>query len=71
MLKNVTLKADEYLLSLARTKASQEKKSLSEIFQEWLDIYVSNNEEDYYQLMERLSYAEAGKGFNRDELNER
>lgn len=73
MKKNITLVADEDLLQRAREKARQENQSLNLLFQHWLNQYVQEDrtQDTYEQLMERLSYAEAGQKFTRDELNER
>lgn len=73
MKKNITLVAEEELIEKAREKARQEKFSLNSLFQNWLRQYVGQEKAgvDYDQLMEKLSYAAAGRKFERDELNER
>ena len=73
MLKNVTLKAEEALIRRAREKAQKEHMTLSTIFRQWLMRYVGQGKiaTDYEALMERLSYAQAGRSFSREELNER
>lgn len=72
-LKNITLSADEKWIQLARQKAMQEHKSLNIIFREWLVSYAGKmrSRQSYQALMHQLSYAEAGRHFTRDELNER
>ncbi|MBS3810059.1 MAG: hypothetical protein KGY38_07900 [Desulfobacterales bacterium] len=73
MKKNITLVAEKELIEKAREKARQEKFSLNALFQDWLKQYVGqeNAGADYDQLMAKLSYAAAGRKFDRDELNER
>ncbi len=78
MLKNITLKAEEALVRRAEEKAKHEHVSLETIFQRWLLCYVNYDytkqdriSGDYETLMEQLSYAQAGRSFSRDELNER
>ncbi|MDH5718789.1 MAG: antitoxin [Spirochaetia bacterium] len=72
-MKNITFKADDALIEKARLKAKQENRSLNDVFNDWLKLYIypfehSNN---YIGLMENLSYANSGKSFARDEMNER
>ena len=73
MLKNITLSAPEELIKQAREKAAKEKSSLNERFREWLMSYVNAKEFDaeYRRLLDRLGYANAGRKFTRDEMNER
>ena len=73
MIKNITLSAEEKLIKKARFRAQKENRSLNEIFREWLTRYVSqnNNDKNYYEIMNELSYIKPGKKFSRDELNER
>lgn len=73
MLKNITFSTDEHLIQRAREVAKKEHKSLNNIFQEWLKRYVGKESimEDYQELMAQLDYAQPGKKFTRDELNER
>lgn len=73
MLKNITLSAEGRLIQQAREKAMKSKKSLNEVFREWLVRYTKENRRitDYEALMKRLSYVKAGRHFSRDEMNER
>jgi len=73
MLKNITLRAEETLIRRAREKAQHEHKTLNAIFRQWLARYVGWDRAttSYEALMKRLSYAQAGRSFTRDELNER
>ena len=73
MLKNITLSADERLLSLARAKASREHKTLNAEFRLWLERFVGNTAaaQNYRRLMKSMSAVQNSKKFTRDELNER
>lgn len=73
MLKNITLSAEESEISKARKKAQHESTTLNAKFRLWLtryanaDIYAAN----YKSVMDSLSYANPGRSFTRDEMNER
>ena len=73
MLKNITMSAEEFLIQKAREKAQQEKKSLNEVFRQWLLRYTVTKEtaQDYKKMMKRFRHIKAGKTFTRDEANER
>jgi hypothetical protein len=73
MTKNITLSAENTLLSLAREKALKERTTLNVIFRTWLKQYVrpADRAADYSALMSRLRYARPGRRFSRDEMNER
>ncbi|MCH8011597.1 MAG: hypothetical protein IIA61_06560 [Candidatus Marinimicrobia bacterium] len=73
MLKNITLSADERLIQQARDKASNERKTLNSVFRGWLNRYVGgySSSLNYKEIMKKLSYAEPGRNFSREELSER
>ena len=73
MLKNITLSADKQLIQLARKKAARENTTLNLQFRAWLERYVSTDRKliDYDSLMDQFEYAQSGKKFSRDEMNER
>ena len=73
ILKNITLSADERLIKKAREKAQQENTTLNESFRKWLKRYIKTDKDEigYYELMSTFNYADSGKKFSRDELNER
>jgi hypothetical protein len=73
MLKNITLSAESDLIEKAREAARSRHTTLNEEFRKWLDQYVRQEDPaaGYGALMERLSYAEPGRSFTRDDLNER
>jgi hypothetical protein len=72
-MKNITFKADEQLIEKARLKAKTEKKSLNEVFTEWLKVYIYplNHHANYSKIMKDFSYVDAGRKFSRDDMNER
>jgi predicted transcriptional regulator len=71
--KNITLSADDHLIEQARTIARGQHTTLNAAFREWLEQYVSRAGKlaEYDVLMQRLAYADAGRKFRRDEINER
>ena len=73
MLKNITLSADKQLIQLAREKAAKENSTLNAQFRAWLERYVSTDRKliNYESLMDQMAYAQPGKKFSRDEINER
>lgn len=73
MLKNITLSAESRLVEAARARAQQERTTLNNVFREWLARYAAKEAgaDRYRQLMRRLKHVSAGRGFSRDELNER
>lgn len=72
-MKNITLSGDEALIRKAREKAKQENTNLNAVFREWLARYVGQDgeQEEYRSLMKRLSYANPGRHFSREEMNAR
>jgi hypothetical protein len=72
VLKNITLSANQELIQLARKKAINQNSTLNAQFRAWLEQYVNNDPKviDYDLLMEKFDYAQAGKRFSRDEMNE-
>jgi hypothetical protein len=72
-MKNITLSADERLISSAREKAGKENTSLNALFRQWLARYAEKGQSKlvYKKLMKRLSYARPGRKFSREEMNER
>lgn len=72
-MKNITFKADEQLLEKARLKAKMEKRSLNDVFNDWLKVYIYpfNHHRNYTKIMKDFSYVDSGRKFTRDEMNER
>ena len=73
MLKNITLSADKTLIEQARQRAEANNTTLNAEFRRWLAQYAERpqNKADFQALMAHLSYAQPGKAFSREELNER
>jgi hypothetical protein len=72
-MKNITLSADGALIEQARLLAKAQHKTLNAMFREWLAQYAAQNggARDFDALMKRLKHVKAGRGFSRDEMNER
>lgn len=72
-MKNITLSADERLIEQAREAARLRKTTLNQLFREWLGELVGRDarEKEIAALFERIAYADAGRCFSRDEMNER
>lgn len=73
MLKNITLSADEALITQVRAWAAAQKKSLNDLFRMWLQQCVTQTRgaKDYGRLMKRLRHVRAGRAFSREERNAR
>ena len=79
MLKNITFSADENLIRMARRQAALEDTTLNQLFREWLERYVVQQDSEmrrqavarYDALMGRLAHVNAGRKFTREEMNER
>jgi hypothetical protein len=73
MLKNVTFSAEEALIRRARERAAAENTTLNEEFRRWLAKYAESprTAEAFAELAARLSYAQPGRSFTREEMNER
>ena len=73
MLKNITLSAEETLIHQARERAHSEHTTLNDTFRQWLTQYVRTGwtVDEYDQLMASFDYANPGRPFTRDEMNER
>jgi hypothetical protein len=71
--KNITLSADEHLIERARLLAKAQHETLNAPFREWLEQFAAQSGEvqQYDALMKRLKHVQAGRGFSRDEMNER
>jgi 3-polyprenyl-4-hydroxybenzoate decarboxylase len=73
MLKNITFSVEESLIRKARAKALKENKNLNLLVREWIAKYAAPEKslEELQALMARFSYANPGRKFTRDEMNER
>ncbi len=72
-MKNITFNADEELIKKAREKAQREHTTLNESFRKWIKRYINSDKTNfnYDELMQKLEYANPGRKFTREELNER
>jgi predicted transcriptional regulator len=72
-MRNITLSADEDLIERARLIARAQRTTLNAAFREWLAQFAasSGDEQSFDALMKRMKHVDAGKHFNRDEMNER
>lgn len=72
-MRNITFSAHENMIELAREVARSEHRTLNDAFREWLEQYSAKRgtREEIKALFGRLKYANAGRKFTRDEMNER
>ncbi|MGH7195924.1 MAG: hypothetical protein ACREGA_04060 [Candidatus Saccharimonadales bacterium] len=72
-MKNITLSADEKLISEARQQAARQHTTLNDLFREWLAQVAARKQAvaEYDALMKRLDYVRPGRKFTREEMNER
>jgi len=72
MLKNITFTAEEEVIRRARARAKSEHSTLNLKFRDWLLRYSGMDQQrDLEELFDRLSYADPGRKFTREEMNER
>jgi hypothetical protein len=72
-MKNITLSAGEDLIERARAIARTRRSTLNAAFREWLVQFTAapGDAQGYDSLMKRLKHVDAGRRFQRDEMNER
>ena len=72
-MKNITFSADEQLIEQARLLARSQRKSLNDVFREWLGQYTARADAaaEFGSLMKRLRHVRAGRRFSREEMNAR
>ena len=72
-LRNITLTADEDLIQEARARAKELNTTLNNAFRDWLEQFTrpALSEASYDEIIASLTHVNAGKRFDRDELNER
>ncbi|HOD93852.1 MAG TPA: hypothetical protein PLT91_03655 [Clostridia bacterium] len=73
MLKNITLSAEEKHIEEARKKAKLNNTTLNEVFRHWLSSYSrdKNLSGKLELFLSKTNYVTSGRGFTKDELNER
>lgn len=72
-MKNVTLSADEDLIEKARAIARAQRRTLNDVFREWLAQFAASegSGQSFDALMERLRHVNAGRHYSREEMNAR
>ncbi len=73
-MKNITLSADEHLITAARQRAAAEHTTLNEQFRRWLKDYVQREQqaaEALAVMRELQGKLRVGRKLTRDEMNER
>ena len=76
MMRNITLSAADQLIDQAREKARAQGVTLNDEFRKWLASYVQAADGQsavnrFRSVMQALLYADAGRSFTREEMNER
>lgn len=61
------------MLEKARLRAASERKSLTDVFNEFLKNYSNSVKDvsDYENLLQKLNYVKVGRKFSREEASER
>ncbi len=66
------INTDKSDFELAREETRSRNTTLHELFRDWLKRIASRvRARKYRALMQKLRYADAGRKFTRDEMNER
>lgn len=70
--KNIAFNGDKSNIEGARDEARRQSTTLHELFRDWLKGIAGRiRARKYRALMHKLRYADAGRKFTRDEMNER
>jgi hypothetical protein len=70
--QDIIFSADRSDIEVARAEAQSLNTTLSELFRDWLKGLVGRiRARKLRVLMQKLRYADAGRKFTRDEMNER
>jgi hypothetical protein len=70
--QNITFDPSKPDIKLAREEAGSQNTTHNGLFRNWLRWIAGRvRARKYRALMKRLSYADAGRKFTRDEMNER
>lgn len=72
-MKNITFSADNDLIERARLIARGQRRTLNDAFREWLTQFSQSagDAQGFDALMKSMQHVDAGRHFNRDEMNER
>ena len=75
MLRNITLSAEEQLITRAREAAGAAHTTLNVEFRKWLAGYAATQDTAavglFREVMSQLGAVDARRSFTRDEMNER
>ena len=75
MLRNITLSAEEQLITRAREAAGAANTTLNVEFRKWLAGYAATQDNAavgrFRNAVAQLETMDAGRSFTRDEMNER
>lgn len=73
MNRNITFNAEEKLIEQARQKAMENNTTLNKLFRHWLSNYARETRlaNNFDEFMTAVRYANPGRSFTRDDLNER
>ena len=72
-MKSITFRADERAIEKARLKASKQKRSLNDIFNDWLRTYSESESKDFDldTYLKKFEYVKINRKVPREEANER
>lgn len=73
VMKSITFRVDERAIEKARLKASLQKRSLNEIFNEWLRGYSESETKDFDidAYLKKFEYVKINRKISREEANKR
>jgi len=73
IMKSITFRADERAIEKARLKASKLKRSLNDIFNDWLRTFSESESKDFDidNYLKRFEYVKINRKISREEANER
>jgi predicted transcriptional regulator len=72
-MKNITFRADENLIQRAHSIARAQRRTLNQVFREWLGQYTQStgDAQGFDAMMRRFQHVDAGRHFSRNQMNER
>lgn len=72
-MKSITFRADERSIEKARLKANHQKRTLNEVFNEWLRAYSESEPKDFDldSYLKKFDYVKIDRKISREEANER
>jgi hypothetical protein len=70
--KNITLSADEELITQAREFMRSQNRTLNDAFREWLaSLSAQRRLQDFDEFTSKMRHIKLGGPYTRDEMNER